>query len=158
MLFLVDTGANISVVPRSVVKNNSVSASKYILYAANGTEIKTYGEKTLELDLNLRRSFKWNFVVCEVKQPIIGADFLKYFKLMVDLDDKILVDKITNLKVQGIIMDYEGPTVKSINVNDPYHNLLKEFQMLPNQLVSRRHPGTAFTTTLKQRDRRCTQG
>lgn len=45
--FLIDTGANISVLPFKN-KCNSNESSDYKLYAANGTEIKTYGIKTLE--------------------------------------------------------------------------------------------------------------
>lgn len=79
MNFLIDTGANVSVIPvtktnlkcRNQIKNN------YKLFAANGTEINTYGIVTLELNLGLRRSFKWPFIICDVSKPIIGADFLK---------------------------------------------------------------------------------
>lgn len=58
--FLIDTGANVSVLPKSVISKNIVLSDdqSYTLYAANGTEIKTFGTKTLDLDLNLRRVFR----------------------------------------------------------------------------------------------------
>lgn len=77
MRFLIDSGANISVLPRDHKSvRDSVQNSEYKLYAANGSEIKTYGTKTLALNLNLRRSYKWTFVIADVNQPILGADFL----------------------------------------------------------------------------------
>lgn len=62
MRFLIDTGANVSVLPvdRNSVYKYSSDKSNYNLYAANGTLIKTYGVKTLALDLGLRRPYTWN--------------------------------------------------------------------------------------------------
>ncbi|UYV68207.1 hypothetical protein LAZ67_5003385 [Cordylochernes scorpioides] len=48
--FLIDTGADVSIVPP-----NEKRKSDYKLYAANGSEIETYGIKILTLDLGLRR-------------------------------------------------------------------------------------------------------
>lgn len=62
----------------------------YKIYAVNGSEIKTYGTKTLNVDFNLRRPYRWTFVtlMADVKQPILGADFLGHHKLLVDIDKK----------------------------------------------------------------------
>lgn len=78
--FLVDTGANISVLPVNKNRVTSAKCEDYKLYAANGSEIKTYGVKTLNLDFRLRRPFRWSFVLAEVKQPILGADLLSHYK------------------------------------------------------------------------------
>ncbi|GFS39113.1 hypothetical protein NPIL_558591 [Nephila pilipes] len=45
------------------------------LFAANGSFISTYGQRLLTLDLGRRRVFRWPFIIAEVSQPIIGADF-----------------------------------------------------------------------------------
>ncbi len=42
--------------------------------------------------LGLRRKFQWVFVEAAVQQPILGADFLKHFNLLVDLKHKQLID------------------------------------------------------------------
>lgn len=43
-VYLIDTGANVSVIPVSKVNPSKiVKNSKYKLYAANGTVIETYG-------------------------------------------------------------------------------------------------------------------
>ena len=54
------------------------TTSAYKLFAANNTPINTYGEKTLRL------TFLWTFIIADVKTSIIGADFLRLFKLLVD--------------------------------------------------------------------------
>jgi cleavage and polyadenylation specificity factor subunit 1 len=53
-LFLIDTGAEISVIPPT---NTSWQHSSVNLTAANGTRIKTYGPKSLNIDLGLSRTF-----------------------------------------------------------------------------------------------------
>lgn len=78
MKFLIDTGADVSVIPRP--KNFSTVKGKLTLYAANNTPISTYGTKLITLNHNLRRPFSWPFIVADVSTPIVGVDFLKHFK------------------------------------------------------------------------------
>ena len=61
------------------------------LVAANGSEIPTYGKTSLKLDLGFRKC-KWDFVLAAVQKTIIGADFLSYFGLLVDIRGKRLID------------------------------------------------------------------
>lgn len=124
--FLIDTGADISVLPR--IFNKSVGApTKYQLFAANGATINTYGEKTLELDLGLRRAIKWTFVVADVSQPIIGGDLLVHYGLIVDLQGKKLIDKITSFTVSAGTNCSSVPTVSTIGQVPRYDALLREF-------------------------------
>ena len=56
--FLIDTGADISVIPpTSREKGNAPCLFK--LFAANGSQIKTYGNKSITLNLGLRRPIRW---------------------------------------------------------------------------------------------------
>lgn len=71
--FLIDTSADLCVYPRSAVPGYQVKTD-YILSAANGTPINTYGTLTLRLNFGLRRDFTWRFVIVEVSKPIIGVD------------------------------------------------------------------------------------
>lgn len=140
--FLVDSGANVSVIPRSVKQNNS-SASEckdYKLYAANGTEIKTYGIKTMVLDLKLRRAFRWTFIVADVKQPIIGADFLAHYKLLVDLSTRRLIDQVTNLNVLASISQSLEHTIKTVDDKHPYYELLAKYPELTKPISFRETP------------------
>ncbi|GFU76391.1 hypothetical protein TNCV_2158981 [Trichonephila clavipes] len=69
--FLVDSGADVSILPWTKTKGECQD-SKYKLYAANGTEIPTFGLKILTLDLGLRRPFQWPFIIAKVERGIIG--------------------------------------------------------------------------------------
>ena len=43
-------------------------------------------------------------MVANVRNPILGADFLEHYGLVVDMGDKQLVDAGTNLSAQGVIL------------------------------------------------------
>ena len=101
MKFLVDTGSEVSLIPPP--HHHTLKPSSFTLHAANGTTIGTYGQKSLTLDLGLRRRFQWIFVVADVQTPIIGADFLSSFSLNVDMTNKKLIDSRTSLSVIGSI-------------------------------------------------------
>jgi hypothetical protein len=93
--FLVDTGPDLCVYPRRLVPRCKERAN-YDLCAANGTTIHTYGWLPLSLNLGLRRSFTWRFIVADVTHPIIGVDFLSHFGLLVDCRNNRLLDGITS--------------------------------------------------------------
>lgn len=99
--FLVDSGADVSLIPANIKAEQPCS---YVLYAANGTQIPTYGIKTLTLDLGLRRAFQWPFIVAKVSKGIIGADFLHQFHLLIDIHKQKLIDGITQLSVKSEIL------------------------------------------------------
>lgn len=91
--FLVDSGASISLIPRSLVPGDMVGpinhASK--LVTANGAKIVSYGTLQKRLDLGLGTSFEWSFTIADVSMPILGADFLRRHYLLVDVKNKRLV-------------------------------------------------------------------
>lgn len=123
--FLVDTGADISVL--AVTSERKIKkSSAYQLYAANNTPIKTYGEKTVRLNLGLRRSFSWNFIIADVKTSILGADFLKHFKLLVDLHRRKLIDNVTELSIDAFEVTSGGDSsIHFISSDQVYHDILK---------------------------------
>ncbi|GFR03275.1 transposon Ty3-I Gag-Pol polyprotein [Trichonephila clavata] len=98
--FLIDTGADISVIPKSFVPHAKVQQD-LTLYAANGTKIPSYGTKRILLDLGLRRQFTWSFVIADVHRPIIGVDFLKHFNLLVDAKHHRVIDANTKFSSNG---------------------------------------------------------
>ncbi|GFU72129.1 hypothetical protein TNCV_3859011 [Trichonephila clavipes] len=63
---------------------NKSPQSNFFLFAANNTKIPAYGMVRKELNLGLRRPFIWTFIIADVSSPIIGADFLKHFNLLID--------------------------------------------------------------------------
>lgn len=88
---LVDTGAEVSVLPKNY-SDRSAPSTELVLYAANKTPIYTYGKKLLTLDLGLPKFFKWKFITADVPHAIIGADFLVHHRLIIDLGAHCLVD------------------------------------------------------------------
>jgi len=86
--FLVDTGASYSIFPHS----SSAAPSGPKLRGAAGQLIPCWGEKTFNLSFQGRK-FSWTFLLAAVSFPIIGVDFLRHFKLMVDPAANALVDK-----------------------------------------------------------------
>lgn len=88
--YLVDTGAEISVLPASP-SDRRQNPRGVPLRAANFTDIPTFGKRTVPLHFGNRR-FQWPFEIAEVSQPLLGADFLRAHSLMVDLANRRLVD------------------------------------------------------------------
>ncbi|XP_055621932.1 uncharacterized protein LOC129765552 [Toxorhynchites rutilus septentrionalis] len=120
-----NTGADISVLPPSP-REQLRSTNTNQLFAANGSPIKTYDTKRLTIDIGLRRSFVWVFTIAEVKSPIIGADFLKHYDLLVDLRRNKLIDNTTRLEVDNVNAVIE-PMISTYDINMPFADLLKEF-------------------------------
>ena len=107
--FLVDTGAEVSVLPPTRTERGRPREC-LTLHAANGTSIATHGTRSLTLNLGLRRTFRWVFIVADVEQPILGADFLSHFNLLVDMAHCHLVDALTQLTIQGISSTASTPS------------------------------------------------
>jgi len=99
--YLIDTGADISVLPKTATRDKHI-INKYKLYAPNNTPITTYGTKLIQLDLGLRRRLDRTFIVADVKQAIIGAGLLAYYEL-VDLKRRLLQDGKASRKTNGIL-------------------------------------------------------
>ncbi|GBN69383.1 hypothetical protein AVEN_170430-1 [Araneus ventricosus] len=112
--FLVDTGADISVIPPSSAERCKPKSLLNLL-AANGTKLNTYGTRNLSLNIGLRRIFPWSFITVDVSRPILGADFLTHYGIVIDLKSKSLRDQQTTLTSTGKI---------SID-NNPIYNCFK---------------------------------
>jgi len=109
------------------LSHNSHIRDSLKLFAANGAEIKTYGEQTMRVDVGLRRSFIWKFTVADVSHAILGADFLKHFGLLIDLTNRRLVDGITKLHTPGYLSKSTTPSLTLIDANCRYYHILKEY-------------------------------
>ncbi|CAH8639671.1 unnamed protein product, partial [Dicrocoelium dendriticum] len=99
-MFLVDTGAEVSVIPP--VPGDATKPQTTNLRAANGTAIRVFGQRSLTIDLGLRRPFRWIFTIAAVPFAILGIDFLQHFDLLVDARHRKLVDQKTQLFTCGV--------------------------------------------------------
>lgn len=126
--FLVDTGSDLCVFPRTMLRERRASTN-YQLFAANGTRIPTYGSTHYNLNLGLRRDFAWNFVVADVTKPIIGVDFLTFYNLVVDCRNQRLLDNVTTCSTIASLVRTSDSihSVKVMTGDTAYHKLLEEF-------------------------------
>lgn len=129
LTFLVDTGADISVLPFISTDKDKIS-NNYSLSAANGSTIETYGTKFLQINIGLRRNFPHQFVLANVNRPILGADFLTKYGLLVDLSTKRLIDSRTKLEVRAQIAMVDTPTPLQYSIDNQYGVLLRQFPSL----------------------------
>ena len=122
MRFLVDTGAEVSVIPPSRTERRH--PAHLTLQAIN-----TFGTRSLTLDLGLRRTFRWVFVIANVQHPILGAEFLRHFSLLVDMRHQRLSDGLTHLRVQRVTCKatFPSPVILPQKLTSVYHSILAEF-------------------------------
>lgn len=124
--YLIDTGSDLCVLPRRFLQRYK-EPSDYKLTAANGSIIETYGTMTMQLNLGLRRDFNWRFVIANVDKPIIGADFMAHYGLLVDCKNKRLVDTLTTLTANGTLTNCTHASIKAITGDTKYHSLLSQY-------------------------------
>lgn len=129
--FLVDTGASISIFPRDP-NIHTTPSQEFFLYAANGTKILTYGIRTLYLDLGLRRQFQWSFVLADIARPILGADFLQQFGIIIDIKNGRLIDSITNLSSKGVFASGNPTGLTPISGHSIYYKILSKYPKITN--------------------------
>ena len=89
--YLVDTGASYCLVPH---KSTKPPAKEPRLIGPNGSLIRCWGEERRRLRFS-GRTFEWTFLQADVAFPILGVDFLRNNKLMVDVASNTLVDSTT---------------------------------------------------------------
>ncbi|GFT31795.1 retrovirus-related Pol polyprotein from transposon 297 [Trichonephila clavipes] len=135
--FLIDSGSEICVILPSPTMNKSPQ-SNFSLFAANNTKIPAYGMVRKEPNLGLRRPFIWTFIIADVSSPIIGADFLKHFHLLIDLKKKRLMDVETSLFTPCVFSNIVQPSILTVDANISFKNILSEYPDLSNpSLISK---------------------
>lgn len=131
--FLVDTGSDVSVIPRRAT-TDATPATDYSLYAVNGSRIPTFGTRELTLDVGLPKQYPWCFIIADVKQSIIGADFLSHFNLLPDLRNRKLVDNTNLCSIPAQIRTVAHTSVLSVQSvfrgDDRISQLLKQYNSI----------------------------
>ncbi|GBM63101.1 hypothetical protein AVEN_68552-1 [Araneus ventricosus] len=122
--FLVDTDLAVSVLS---IFGSKIVPSKFVLYAANGTKIDTFGTKLITLNLGLKRKFQWPFILASVSKPILGADFLEHYSLLVDMKRKKLLDGTSAVGLEKPISANEIMYVATVQGDSPYVKSLLKF-------------------------------
>ena len=94
MKFLVDTGAAYSAIPHS----SPVPARRPPLRGTGGSAIHCWGAITRTVKF-VGQEFKWLFLRAPVQLPLLGADFLRANKCLVDLDGESVLVKNSGFKI-----------------------------------------------------------
>ena len=147
--FLVDTGAEVSVLPATGLDTRTRQLGPSLL-AANGTSIRTFGTRNLPLHI-VSNTYKWSFIIAEVTRPLLGADFLRANTLLVDIKGKRFVDTATYQSVPLSPTTTPALHLDAISGStDPYDMLLATFPdiTIPNFVQSpTKHSTQHFITT-----------
>ena len=123
--FLIDTGADISLVPANPKACGKPSSLR--LFAANNSLINTYGESMLTLNLGIRRLIRWSFRIADVPHPIIGADLLSHYGLLIDLKRNRLVDPSTNVYSLAVVKEVSFDSIFAIVPGSECAKILADF-------------------------------
>lgn len=126
--FVVDMGAEVSVIPPSAADRKN-RQNNFSLQAVNSTPIATYGNRLLILNIGLRQTFQWIFIVADVKHAILGTDFLRHYRLLVDVAHHKLTDALMHLQIQGISFNDSSPspTLLPKHPSSEFEAILSEF-------------------------------
>ena len=129
--------AEISVIP-PVQSDRQHRQCGVHLQAANGVTIATFGQRSLTLNLGLRRPYRWIFTIADVSHPILGADFLAYHGLLVDVKNHTLIDSMTNLKTNIAHTKQNAHGLTTINPlfsSDLFNSILLEYPELTRSFI-----------------------
>jgi len=102
---LVDSGAERSVIPQNLIPASILFPSRITLTGVGGSPIKSYGQCCVKVAVpSLRRVFSVTFIAADVK-PILGADFLTTYGLILNMKDRLLNDPLTNMNARLNVID-----------------------------------------------------
>lgn len=131
--FLLDTGAAVTIVPPQLlprharIQHDTVPA----LQSISGTPIRVHGTLPLVIAIkSIRREFNWTAVVADVEYAVIGADFLRHYRLSVSCHDSTIHDDQTNLRfpLQSVSAALQSPTLNAAaNLPSDIANILQSF-------------------------------
>ena len=83
------------------VNKNFVTPTVTKRRTVNGDSIKIFGRMPLSISIpSLRRTFPFTFFLADVKDNILGLDFLNEFKITINCDNLFLTDNITGLSTR----------------------------------------------------------
>jgi len=98
--FIIDSGAEKSVFPHSLVPEAICYPTSIQLSSVDNNPLQTFGHFTAVVAVpSLRRQFQVHFIATNTK-PILGADFLTSYGLTLDMRMKKICDPLTSLSAE----------------------------------------------------------
>ena len=137
---LVDTGAEVSILPASPTERALQAQPRHHLRAANGSPICTYGTQEARIRIQ-GQVFTHRFYIADVQRPILGADFLLKHSLLVDLPGMRLLKSDMLTAYKGSLKKADETTLGACQLeSDKYKALLQEFPKLTQADFSKHEP------------------
>ena len=124
--FLVDSGASVSIFPHH---GPLPKFPKLRLQTADGSHVSCNGERLIPLRFG-STSYEWSFQLAPVTVPILGADFLRHFRLLVDMAGQRVLDASTLLTIGSNAASLsEANTLRAtlLSTPEPIRQLLAEY-------------------------------
>ena len=132
--FIVNTGASITILPTKFSGGLCLNPTAIHLSSAGGQHIPCHGEAQVKIKIHqLLRTFKWNVIIANVINPLLGKDFLSNYGLLVDCTNDRLIDTLTNktIKTDRINCFVEQICINNVlQLPDSIRNLLQEYPSL----------------------------
>ena len=138
--WLVDGGALLSIVPPTA-RQRSIGPNDTVLQAANGSRIACYGYEDRTIRIG-SENFTFQFIIADVSQRILGADFLAEFYLAPNHRDGALLNLNNFATLPAEIA--KGVSSNPINLVDqldnPYYKLLDSYPTILTPSFTTKQP------------------
>ncbi|XP_063855558.1 uncharacterized protein LOC135097566 [Scylla paramamosain] len=97
----------------------------FLVDTANGSTIPTYSTRTIPIQA-AERSFSWDFVIADVKTPLLGVDFLSHYGLLIDAANHKLLD-VATFRSAPLGSHCRHTEICSLRIDILYNMLRQEF-------------------------------
>ena len=125
--YLVDSGATVSCFPATA--QDKLQDQTGPLAAINTSGIRTWGSRTMCLLLK-GRQFNHEFQICEVSEPLLGADFLALHGMVVDFKTKRMISMDGHSIPCHVTSGDASKVVMGLHRDNAFDTLLSEFPEL----------------------------
>lgn len=99
--YLKDIGSEVSIFTAS--RNNHLTPQA-LTVSANSSPTRTYGFRQVDIILRLWRTFSWRFIIANISSPILGADLVWTYGLLVNLHNRSTFDRTNSLRSSAEIL------------------------------------------------------
>ena len=123
--FLVDSGASVSVFPGP----KSTSSDGVRLLTADGSPMICSGTKIIPLRFSCgsgSKVYTWTFQLAPVSVPLLGANFLEHFNLLVDIKGR----KVVHAQCPEDVVLYTSPTPQPAFCRESFLSAQPQIQKL----------------------------
>ena len=108
----------VSIISKNFISTSLLEPTATSLSTIKGDAINVYGTVHIELNVrSLRRSFRFKFFVADVKQNIIGIDFLSNHRLIIDCGKGSIHDTSTGLFVAARKQPADYASINKVEEN-----------------------------------------